>query len=86
MAKADRRYKTIVDDQTETIITLDGRRRITYINPVLERLSEGSGPQPSGCNIDQLWRAEKLSLRSQISRASPELRSSSSSMSFPSKW
>lgn len=73
MAKADRRYKTIVDDQTEAIITLDGEGRITYINPVLERLSEGSGTQPIGCNIDQLWRAEESSaFRSQISRASPE--------------
>ena len=73
MAEANKRYKTLVDNQTEAIITLDDTGRITFINPVLEGISRRFGWELLGLRIDDLWdREDSIAFWTLVKNTAPE--------------
>ncbi len=58
VAETDKKYRTLVDNQTEAIITYDGEGMITFGNPVFEKFVERSGLALDGANIKDLLKAE----------------------------
>jgi PAS domain S-box-containing protein len=73
LADTNRRYRTIIENQTEAILTFDRNGQITFFNPVFERLAERSTRQITDSRIgDLLNEEENRALWEQIGKATPE--------------
>jgi PAS domain S-box-containing protein len=57
MAEVDRKYRTLVDNQTESIITFDSLGTITFGNPVFDRILKKIGKEVPGANISDIMGA-----------------------------
>lgn len=73
MADTNRRYRTIIENQTEAILTFDRNGHITFFNPVFERIAERSTKQMVDSRIgDLLSEGDDRALWDRIGKATPE--------------
>ena len=73
MAEVDRRYRTLVDNQTESIITFDINGKITFGNPVFDRVLKKIDKEVPGANIHDIMSAsDSEALWGLINRATEE--------------
>ncbi len=54
MAEVDRKYRTLVDNQTESIITFDVNGKITFGNPVFDRIIRKIGKELHKANLSDI--------------------------------
>ncbi|OPY31680.1 MAG: sensory histidine kinase AtoS [Methanomassiliicoccales archaeon PtaU1.Bin124] len=72
LAESDRRYRALINNQTEAIITFDLDGRITFGNPVYERWMERLGKDISGMAVKNILTPEDATaLMALIHRATP---------------
>ncbi len=73
MAEANRRYRAIIENQTEAIVTFDGAGRITFFNPVFERVFSQRGEGIEGARVqDLLSEGDSTVLWDMIAKATPQ--------------
>jgi len=73
LADTNRRYRTIIENQTEAILTFDRTGQITFFNPVFERIAERSAKQMADSRIgDLLNEDDNKGLWELIWKATPE--------------
>ncbi|NLT38779.1 MAG: PAS domain S-box protein [Methanomassiliicoccus sp.] len=73
LADTNRRYRTIIENQTEAILTFDRNGQITFFNPVFERIAERSTKQMADSRIgDLLSEDDDRALWDRIEKATPE--------------
>ncbi len=73
LADTNRRYRAIIENQTEAILTLDRTGQITFFNPIFERIAERSTKQMADSKIGDLLNEEdNRALWELIEKATPE--------------